>query len=546
MTINNYSDSYFSGITRFANNNVIGSSVIMINDHTHLVENASLHFDSNCITNVQQPSLHSALINSQLCSKEYCPCIIQFRNSRKDKVVDNNDFSLIFENNTVNNQDAKILYGKNLRDCYWLSDSIFSNKHPGKLFKSITKYRAKNVNPSGYPYNLCLCRESIECFDDGLRNDGVYPGQTLSISFILVDTLSRQIQTDLVVNPIHDVKTVPCTVEHSQVRQLLTTECSPVIYTFSVNNKSIIECSIQLQYEIEFPVLSVYYVKILPCPPGFILVYQKCQCHPALQYVTPYPTCYINNQSIYRPANSWLSFSEQSSEILYVETCPFHHCLPEYSFIQLLQADTQCQYKRTGLLCGECPDGLSSVFGSSRCKKCSNVWLTSILLFAMVGLLLVLLLFFSKITIKDGSINGFVLYVNILSINSYNIFASDSDITTSFAYILTSLANLDLGFDLCFYNGMTEYSKAWLQLAFPLYLLCLAQVMIQLSRHVQKLSRLTGNNTISVLATLFLLSYNKILLVSCRGLFFYTQVTSLESRKKKPYGQLTAVFPCLE
>ena len=63
-------------------------------------------------------------------------------------------------------------------------------------------------------------------------------------------------------------------------------------------------------------------------------------------------------------------------------------------------------------------------------------------------------------------------YVNILSINSYSnsIFASNNTITTLFAYVLTSLANLDLGFDSWFYNGMTGYSKAWLQLVFPLYL----------------------------------------------------------------------------
>ena len=34
---------------------------------------------------------------------------------------------------------------------------------------------------------------------------------------------------------------------------------------------------------------------------------------------------------------------------------------------------------------------------------------------SIAGLLLVLLLFHSKATIKDGNINGFVLYVNIRS-----------------------------------------------------------------------------------------------------------------------------------
>ena len=540
------SDSYFSGVTKFMENSITGSSIMTINNYTTLLVNASLLFDSNYL-NIIQPansSLHPALISSEFCREEYCPCAIQFRNLKKnDTKVDINKFSLIFENNIASNHDPKILYGKNLRDCFWLPGTLFPNEHPGEFFQSIIQYNGNNVNPSGYPYNLCLCQESINCLVDGLFDDGIYPGQILNFSFILVDTISKHFKTSLSVAPIQDVKTAPCIVEHSQIHQLVTTECSPVIYTLSVSNENNRECSIQLQYEVEFPVLSVYYVRILPCPPGFIFFEQKCQCHPALQYVTPHPTCCINEQSVYRPENSWLSFSVESNEILYTEICPFQNCLQKHSFIQLLHPDTQCDHSRTGVLCGECLNGLSSVFGSSKCKKCSNVWLASILMFSVAGLLLVFLLFLSKTTIKDGSINGFVLYVNIVSINSYNIFASDSNITRSFAYVITSLANLDLGFDLCFYDGMTEYSKTWLQLAFPLYLLCLTQLIIQISRHIQKLTKLTGKNTISVLATLLLLSYNKILLVSFRGLFFYTQVTSLQSRKKETFWSIDISVP---
>ena len=534
------SDSYFSGITKFVGNDIIGSSIMTINNYTNLLVNASLHFESNHLINIHQPRVHLALISNELklFNREivYYPCTIQFRNSSREKLsMEVGDFSLTvtFENNTANSNEAKLLYGKNFRDCFWLPDTLFPDKHPGELFKSVIQYNGNDINPSGYPYNLCVCQESINCIDDRLFDDGVYPGQTLNVSFILVDTTSKDTKIDLLVDAVNDVETVPCFVERSEIRQLLTTTCSPVIYTLSVINKSITECSMQLQYMVEFPILNIYYVKVLPCPPGFTFINQRCQCHPALQYVTAYPVCYINNQSVYRPANSWLSFCEENNDILYVEICPFQHCLPCDSFIQLVHPDVQCQYGRTGVLCGKCSSGLSSVFGSLKCKKCSNAWLAFILLFAVAGLLLILLLFLSKTTIKDGNINGFVLYVNILSINSYNIFASDSDITTSFAYILTSLANLDLGFDLCFYNGMTEYSKTWLQLTFPLYLLCLAELIIQISRHMHKLSKLTGDNTISVLATLFLLSYNKTLLVSCRGLFFYTHVTSLESRKKQ-------------
>ena len=542
MVIISKGNSYFSGVTKFTGNAITGSSVIAISDYVTFVANASVVFESNSLS--MNSSLHFALITSNLCSEGRCPCPIQFSNVKTNNSnVDVSNFSLTFKNNTAINDSLKILYGNSLKDCFWLPGTLFPDKHPGELFKSIIKYSGNNVNSFGYPYSLCLCRESIECIDDRLTDDGVYPGQTLNLSFILADTMLKNFMPYLLVAPIKNVTTAPCKVEPSQIRQPLTYECSSVTYTISVDNKNITECSMQLQYEVKFSMLSVYYVKILPCPPGFTFIDQKCQCHPALQYVTPYPICNIDNQSVYRPANSWLAFSANNNEILYVEICPFQYCFPKHSFIQVDHPDMQCDNSRTGVLCGECFDGLSSVFGSSKCKKCSNSWLALILPFAIAGLLLVLLLFLSKVTIKSGNINGFVLYVNILSINSYNIFASNDTITTSFAYVLTSLANLDLGFDLCFYNGMTEYSKTWLQLAFPLYLLCLTQLIVQLSRHVQKLTKLTGNNTISVLATLLLLSYNKILLVGCRGLFYYVKIVSLQSRKAEIYWFIDITIP---
>ena len=333
---------------------------------------------------------------------------------------------------------------------------------------------------------------------------------------------------------------IPCQVELSQMYQSVTTQCSWVSYTFLLSNESIKQCSLQLQYHLHETspgILNVYYVRFLLCPPGFMFVSQRCHCNPVLKYITKSFNCNINNQSVLRPANSWMSYSSSRKQILYIKQCPFQYCLPASLFLQLLHPDTQCQFNRTGVLCGECSNGLSSVFGSSRCKQCSNTWLALIPVFTIVGFLLVLMLFFSRATIKDGNINGFILYVNILSIKSYNIFANDYIISTQFSYILTSIANLDLGFhfDLCFYNGMSEYGKAWFQLAFPVYLLGLAVLIIQASKYINKIQKLTRNNAVLVLATLFLLSYSKVLLVICKVLFFYTQVISLPDKTKETF-----------
>ena len=90
--------------------------------------------------------------------------------------------------------------------------------------------------------------------------------------------------------------------------------------------------------------------------------------------------------------------------------------------------------------------------------------------------MLVLLLFTLNLTVTDGDINGFILYVNIISINSHVFFPLNNFIQPS--YIFVSIANLDLGIETCFYNGMDDYAKMWLQLIFPTYLIFIATSLI--------------------------------------------------------------------
>ena len=70
-----------------------------------------------------------------------------------------------------------------------------------------------------------------------------------------------------------------------------------------------------------------------------------------------------------------------------------------------------------------------------------------------------------------------------------------------------SLATLNLGVQTCFYNGMDDYAKMWLQLAFPFYLIFIATLIIIISRYSTTIQRLTACRALPMLATYFLLSY---------------------------------------
>ena len=80
------------------------------------------------------------------------------------------------------------------------------------------------------------------------------------------------------------------------------------------------------------------------------------------------------------------------------------------------------------------------------------------------------------------------------------------------ALFLISILNLNLGFPLCFYSGMTELWKAGFSLLFPLYLITIVVVIIILSRFSLSLSNRIAHSSVQILVTVVHLSFTKLLL----------------------------------
>ena len=161
----------------------------------------------------------------------------------------------------------------------------------------------------------------------------------------------------------------------------------------------------------------MFFVRLNPCPPGFALQNNACTCDPLLQMkgIAILEACDLNSGTITCPANSWiLPMNSNDSNHSYSISlhCPYDYCLPYASQHNLNDPNSQCQYNRVGLLCGHCEAGLSAVFGSSRCKHCSNMSLFIIIPTFIVGIALIMILFIFNITITSGTVNTsfYVLY----------------------------------------------------------------------------------------------------------------------------------------
>ena len=78
--------------------------------------------------------------------------------------------------------------------------------------------------------------------------------------------------------------------------------------------------------------------------------------------------------------------------------------------------------------------------------------------------------------------------------------------------------------ELCFYDGMTMVDKVWLQFVFPVYIWALVGIIIYAARHSTFIVKIIGSSPVSVLATLFLLSYAKLLQTTI-SIFSFTDLT---------------------
>jgi len=156
---------------------------------------------------------------------------------------------------------------------------------------------------------------------------------------------------------------------------------------------------------------------LLLCPPGFqINSNGACNCNQILQNHNVF-NCSIDNKMVYQPDPYWISASASGITTVH-EQCPLDYCMPHNVPIIPNYPDKQCQFNRSGTLCGGCKANLSMVFGSSQCLQCSNWWLFLIPLFAFAGIALVFLLTVFNLTISIGTINGLIFYANIVRANT--------------------------------------------------------------------------------------------------------------------------------
>ena len=455
---------------------------------------------------------HEDIASAAQCSFKYNPvsafndldqsldyCFLRFKYS----VDYEYNSTLIFSNNSAD-ISGNFLHGGLLDRCQLEQ----SQKNQRNLLYDYFHYQISEITSE--PYYSCFCTKARHIIANdclGLISIEIYPGQKFHISLIALDQTGTSVTTNIT------AVSATSRLNSDQSSQTLKPECSKLSYNlYSTQDTN------QLILYPDGPcrdtgvARAVVNVTFRPCPDGFMKSGENCVCEEILNEYNA--SCTINdNATISRKAGSefWVQGWYENGTyqgLIHYKTCPKDYCKEEVT-ISLENPDTQCDLNRSGLLCGECATNHSLMLGSSRCHVCPNTYLALLLPFAAAGIALVVFLSILRLTVATGMINSVILYANFVQINKSIFLPTDN--TRNILTVFIAWMNLDLGFETCFYDGMTAYAQSWLQFAFPLYVWMLMGLIIVTCRYSVTLSKLIGHNPIAVLATLLLMSYNKVL-----------------------------------
>ena len=426
-------------------------------------------------------------------------CFLEIRNK-----------SSIFSNNSA--PEGQVLYGGLLDRC--CMDSVTSCDVLGiDYFKNNCQYDTEAPWAiTSDPIKVCICIDSeIDC---SIRNLTFIKtrGQTVNFSGVIVDQDGKPKPSILRAS----YSRYAAELGEGEDRKEISENCSTLSYhvlTQKTHNTSV-NLVIQPEGVCEHSEDSTisFLISIKPCGRGFQKGDKRCVCDQRLtKRLGDSITCDVDTESLQvKDSSVWLSYDDTFLKLNL--NCPPDYCKnPGENFVNISFAfpDEQCANNRGGVICGGCQENYSIVLGSSKCKDCTSsinfVWL--IPLFAVAGIALVALLLILNMTISHGTLNGLIFYANVVSISGLTSYQCVPQVLS----IFIAWVNLDLGVETCFYPGMDTYQKAWLQLAFPLYIWLLVGAIILVSHYSTTAVKVFGRNNIAILATLFLLSYAKIL-----------------------------------
>ena len=446
--------------------------------------------------------------------------------------------SVLFSNNTALESGCSI-FGGLLNRCARSANVPFFDTERFGLFPSIendngVRYigRISDVtldiaSIASLPVQVCFCdNQSRPICNETMRliHSQITKGELFTISLVAVDQIQHPVEATIISSLLYGGLLL-----QGQQAQVNTT-CTEVSFSVaSPSDREVLEVLADGPCQNSEP--SARRVEVVfhncTCPIGFQPSNDnsvcKCECDSRLREFG-ITDCDISTNSIIRQGtNIWITYINESGQSGFVvhRVCPFDYCRPSNETVRINLnlpngADALCANNRAGVLCGTCKESFSLSLGSTACVHCEDYWpavcFAIIVASVIAGILLVGTLLVLNLTVAGGYINVFIFYANVIAASTSSYFTFSE---SPFPAVFISWLNLDIGINVCFIDGLDAYTKTWLELAFPAYIISLVVVVIVVSEYSPRFAKLVGKrDPVATLATLVLLSYTKLLSTS--------------------------------
>ena len=518
-------DNNMTGITLIDTGvRFIGRNVIQNNRNTEgagiklVQQNAYIEVDGELFLVNNTADSRGGAIHASIVPQDYhrlvLDCSIRF-------ISDNS--SVTFSGNRAGKGGSDI-YNARLINCYYMHNSHGFSKQVGQrnttswyFDTSVVKYlhfsnTDRLSSMSSDPIMVCFCNTTSnlpDCSDRSQHHIQTYPGLEINPSIATVGYYGGASAGDVLVSAQRATVARYYGQSRSTCFQLHILLQNATSRTALVNIGVLGEV---LGWDVSILVV------IEDCPIGFVLDKMSGQCRCEQFLDSSNVKCNVSDTpfKFLRSGNSWFSYINNTQCITGTTRCPFDYCNRSNVSFDIMAPDHQCVANRAGILCGQCQSHLSIMLGSNCCGACSNWYLFLLPVFALAGIVLVAVLMFLNLSVSVGTINGLLFYANMVNLNEVFFFPNGSvPVVSQFI----SWLNLDLGIEVCLFDGLDGYWNTWLQFAFPAYLFLLMGGIIVGCRYSVWLCRLCGSHAVPALATLFLMSYTKILLTVTNALY---------------------------
>ena len=400
-------------------------------------------------------------------------------------------------------------------DCWAPIASAISTKH-----FTFSDREHMQVVPSKPDHVLSFQQEEIQICPDHMERSAAFPGQIFYISVLVRSQCNGTAIPTLIEASLSNKSREFAQIVGEKEMYIFSNSCINFSLKFKLNSDNMKPSAIEVvlsQYPHQKNADANISIDLQSCPWGFQLNNGTCECanynaHTE-KYNNYYVKCDLTTGSVQKHSWYWIGCYKNGSKscrkeiMVGIETRYSHCCHNKDLFVTAEDIDIQCKEGRTGLGCGSCLGNYSIVLGTDNCMKCSDSYLGLVPLYMLAVILLILFLTAFNVTITNGYLNCFIFYANCIYINRNEFFSAFSKYEVT--RLMITWLNLDLGIEVCLFNGMTMIQKTWLQLGYVFYMLTLHIIIIFLCRRSTRCTHLFGENVNKVLSTLILLSFFK-------------------------------------